>query len=189
MSVFTSSREKRLWVWAFVVFLAIFATLFLGQPLAQLFSSQDVRAAVFLFVMILVGATIIAHSVKTKPSKTEITILLGIVAVYIMFFMRLGMPERSHLLEYSVLAIFIHKAITERVNQGKKIPVPALLALIIAFLIGVIDECIQIILPDRRYDPEDIVFNGMAVTMAIGSNVILSWVRKKVAASKLKKKQ
>ena len=180
MGLFTSSREKHLWIWSFAVLTTIFSTLFIGQPLARLFGNQDVRAVVFVLVMILVGATIIIHALKTKPGKVEITLLLGIVAVYIMFFLRLGMPERSHLMEYSVLAIFIHKAIIERVNQGKQIRWPALLSFFLAFLIGVVDECIQIILPERVFDTDDIIFNAMAVAMAIGSCVVLAWVSKRM---------
>ena len=187
MPHFTSSREKHLWLWAFLVFAAIFSTLFIGQPLAILFKNQDIQAAVFLLVMVLVGATMLVHGIKTKPGKIEITILLGIIAVYIMFFLRLGLPERSHLMEYSVLAIFIHKAITERVRQGIKIRMPALLAFVATFLIGVFDECIQIILPNRVFDPTDIMFNGIAAAMAIGSSVVLTWARKLIIRKKLKR--
>ena len=189
MPVFTSTRERRLWSWTLLVLLAIFATLFLGQPLEELFRSQDVRAAVFLLVMLLVGAAIVVHAIKTKPSKTEIVLFLGIAAVYIMFFLRLGMPERSHLLEYSILAIFIHKALIERRRQGKQIAFPALIALLAAFLIGILDEGIQLFLPDRVFDPEDIAFNGLAITMAIGSYVILAWVRKKIGDSKSREEE
>ncbi len=183
MPLFTSSREKHLWLWAFAVFAAIFSTLFIGEPLAKLFSDQDIRAAVFLFVMALIGIAIILHGLRTKPGKIEITIRLGIAAVYIMFFLRLGMAERSHLIEYSILAIFIHKAITERINQGSQVPVPALLSFIITFLIGVLDECIQIFLPYRVFDLTDILFNGIAVVMAIGSSVVLTWIRKRFGKS------
>jgi hypothetical protein len=178
MPLFTSSREKRLWSWAFVVFAAIFSTLFLGQPLAELFNSQDVRAVIFLIVMFFVGATILVHAIKTKPTKTELTIVLGIVAVYTMLVLRLGMPERSHLMEYSVLAIFIHKAILERKNQGKQIHMPALIAFMVTFVLGVMDECIQIFLPNRIFDPADILFNSMAAAMAIGFSMFLLWARK-----------
>ena len=178
MSFFTSSREKKLWLWALAVLAAIFSTLFLGQPLEQLFSSQDFRAVIFVLVMFLVGVTIILHGIKTNPGKIEISIIIGIAAVYIMFILRLGMPERSHLMEYSVLAIFIHKAILERTSQGKHIPLPALLSIVITFLIGGIDESLQIIIPDRVFDPEDIIFNGFAGLMAIGSYKLITWVSK-----------
>lgn len=183
MPLFTSSREKQFWLWALAVLAAIFSTLFLGQPLAELFGDQNIQAAIFLLVMFLVGVAILIHAIKTKPSKVELTIWFGIVAVYVMFILRLGLPERSHLMEYSVLAIFIHKAITERVNQGKLIPRPALVAALFTSLIGVLDECIQIFLPDRVFDTNDIIFNGMAVAMAIGTRVFLAWVRKRMRKS------
>jgi VanZ family protein len=97
-----------------------------------------------------------------------------------MFFLRMGLPRRSHLIEYSVLATFVHKALIERLNQGKYIVQPALHVLLIAFLIGVLDECIQIFLPNRVFDLYDILFNGIAVAIAIGSTLVLSWLRKRM---------
>ena len=179
MSIFTSTHEKRLWLGVFVVTATIYSTLFISQPLAKLLSDQNVHAAFFLLGMFLVGAAVVVHALKTKPSNIELSVLLGIIALYVMFFLRLGLPERSHLIEYSVLAIFIHKALVERAIQGKKIPRPALYALIIAFSIGLLDECIQIFLPNRVFDINDIYFNGIAVTMAIGSTLVLSWLRKR----------
>ena len=90
MPLYTSSREKHLWLWAFAVFAAILSTLFVGQPLASTFGNQDIQAAIFLFGMLLIGAAIIIHAFRTKPTKFEIVILLGISAVYIMLFLRLG---------------------------------------------------------------------------------------------------
>lgn len=178
MTLFTSSREKNLWSCALVVLLAIYSTLFLGRPLATLFQNQNLQAAIFLFVMILIGTTIILHAFNTKPTKIELTIWIGVIAAYIMFFLRLGLPERSHLIEYGVLAIFIHLAISERVSQGKLISTPALIAFLIAFLIGVVDECIQICLPHRIFDPIDIMFNGIAAALAIGSRILILWIRR-----------
>jgi len=187
MTAFTSSREKRLWVASLSVFVLIFLTLFIGQPLEKLFQSQDVRAIVFLLVMVLVGAAILLHAVITKPTTVEIAVISGIAAVYIMFILRLGMPERSHLMEYSVLAILVHKAMAERVAQGKKISLPALISFVITFLLGVIDECLQLFIPSRVFDPVDILFNGMAAAMAIGSFILVQWIRKRIKNSKMKK--
>ncbi len=180
MPLFTSPDEKKYWFWALAVFITIISTLFLGQPLIELFGDQNIRAVIFLMGMFLVGGSILVHMLKTKPSKIELTVIFGIAAVYVMFILRLGMPERSHLFEYSVLAIFIHKALIERVNHGKLIRMPALIALVISFLIGVLDECIQIFIPDRVFDPADIVFNGFVVLAAIGTRVVFIWVRKRI---------
>ncbi|MEN3324514.1 VanZ family protein [Mariniflexile soesokkakense] len=187
MTLFTSSREKRLWFWAFIVFNTIYATLFMGRPLACQLRDQNVQAFFFVLGILLVGTAIIIHGVRTKPSKSEISILLGIIAVYVMFIFRLGASERSHVIEYSVLAIFIHKALVERVHQKKLILAPAFLALIFTSLIGVLDECIQIILPNRVFDHQDILFNVIAVTMAIGASALLTCVRKRIDRNKIKK--
>lgn len=177
MPLYTSSREGQFWIWAFVVVLTIFSTLIIGQPLIRLLGDQNVRAVFFLLGMALVGLAIILHALKTKPGKIELVLILGIVAVYVMFFLRLGMPERSHLIEYSVLAILIHKALVER-KKHSNVSAPALIAFIATFLIGVLDESIQIFLPDRVFDAADILFNGSAVAMAIGSSVLMTWVRR-----------
>lgn len=110
----------------------------------------------------------------------EVVILLGMGAVYLMLILRLGLPERSHLIEYSVLAIFIHRALKERSHQTGRISKPALFAFIITFLIGVLDEGIQIILPNRVFDPVDILFNGIVITAAIGTAVVFTWLKKRL---------
>jgi VanZ family protein len=63
----------------------------------------------------------------------------------------------------------------------------ALVALVFAFIIGVLDESIQLVLPNRVFDPQDILFNGFAVTMAIGSSALLTLIRKRYGKSKLNK--
>lgn len=180
MPVFTSTREKKLWLWSLAVLAAIFSTLFVGQPLLKLFGNQNIQAVIFMFGMLLVGGAMLAHGLKTQPGKIEWAILLGIVAVYFMLFLRLGLPERSHLIEYSVLAIFVHMALMERRGQENQVLKTALLAFLITFATGVLDECLQIFLPDRVFDLTDMVFNGLAGLMAIGARVILQWVRKKI---------
>ena len=177
MIQFTSSREKRFWIYAGMVLVLIFSGLFVGQPLSRLLQNQDIQAVIFVLGMLLVGAAILTHSIKNKSPISELATLFGIAAVYMMFFLRLGLPERSHLIEYSVLTIFIHKALIERLGKDRFV-VTGLLAFTISFCIGILDECIQLFLPERVFDPTDILFNGIAVSMAVGSNVIFSWIRK-----------
>ena len=183
-ALFTSPHEKKLWLWAFAAFAAIFLTLFIGRPLANQLRDQNVQAVFFVLGLLLVAAAVIAHGLRTKPGKIELSILLGIIAVYVMLIFRLGAPERSHLMEYSVLAIFIHKALIEREKQDKRIRYPALYAWLIACSIGMLDESIQIVLPNRVFDPRDMLFNSLAATMAIGSSLLLIWVRKQIDKSK-----
>ena len=177
MSVFTSAREKQLWSWSAAVILAIILSLFAGRPLARFFGDQNIQAAIFAFGMLLTAIAMCLHAIKVKPGRIELAVLFGIAAVYIMLILRLGVPERSHLFEYSVLAICIHKALMER-SKHIKTSNPAILALAITIVIGALDECIQILLPARVFDPVDIVFNSFVAALAIGSQVVLFWVRR-----------
>ena len=177
MYVFTSSREKRLWFYTFLVLVAIIATLIFGGGLVPKMD-QDLQGALFFYTMIAIAATVILHGMITPPGKAEIIIWLGLSAVYIMLYARLGFAERSHLFEYSILAIFIHEALIERVIQGKKISNSGLLAFLITFAIGALDEFIQLFLPSRVFDIIDILFNGFAAFAAIGASSTIRWVRK-----------
>ena len=184
MPIFISSREKRLWIYALIVFVAILSNLALGRPLQEMLRDQNVQAVFFLAGMILTGATIIMHGLKVKPSKTEIAIWFGLAAVGIMFVFRLGAPERSHIMEYSVLAIFIHKAFIERFSHKNQVLMPALLALVITVMIGTCDEGLQLYLPNRVFDPNDIIFNSFAAFMAIGGSLLLQWAKQRFRKNK-----
>lgn len=179
MSLFTSPREKRLWMLVLLITGTIFSTLFIGRPLQQLLSNQDVQAVFFLLGLLLVSATVLLNGLKAPISKTEITIWVGLLAVYLMLFLRLGLTERSHLIEYSVLAIFVHLALIERLANNRTGLWIALVAFIISTGIGVVDELAQIFLPNRVFDSEDIVFNTSAVLMAIGSSLLLQRLRQR----------
>ncbi len=104
---------------------------------------------------------------------------LGVVAVYVFVFARMGSPvERSHLLEYSVVALLIHEALEERASNGRRVPLPGAIAVLLTFLLGVLDEGIQLAIPSRVFDPVDIGFNLLAAVLAVGGRVILSWAQR-----------
>ena len=48
-------------------------------------------------------------------------------------------------------------------------------------MVGVVDEGVQLLVPNRVFDPADIGFNSLAATLAIVGNLCLRWVRSKVA--------
>lgn len=121
MSLFTSPKEKKLWLYVLIILVAILSTLVFGQPLQKIFQDQNVQAVIFLSGMILTAITIVVHSLKSQSSKKEIAVWIGIAAVYLMLFLRLGLSERTHLIEYSVLAIFVFSAFSERFRDQKKL--------------------------------------------------------------------
>ncbi|MDH3599268.1 MAG: VanZ family protein, partial [Candidatus Tectomicrobia bacterium] len=148
MLLFSSDRERRLWTWTLAVVVAIYSTLSLARTLAGALRDSGLLEASFVLGLLLVGATIVTQGLKTRPGGSEIGVALGVAATYLMVFVRMAIPEeRTHLIEYGVVAIFIHEALTERASQGRRVPVPALLAVLATALVGVLDECIQAFLP------------------------------------------
>lgn len=184
MSIFNSSREKRYWFYAMMVLAAIFATLFLGRPLQNFLQDETVQLIFFLSGMLLTGLVILFHGLKVQPEKIELVIWLGILAVYGLLLFRLSAPERSHLMEYSVLAIFVHKAFVERFRAHEQWIKPVVLAFITCVGIGILDECIQILLPHRVFDPLDILFNTIVILMALAGSSCLNWLRRKAKKRK-----
>ncbi|QBA64965.1 VanZ family protein [Muriicola soli] len=185
MDTNTNIRKRYLWLAVLIVYLTILSTLFIGQPLANELRDQNVQAVFFLFGMFMVGIAVLLHGLISKPSKIEYAVLFGIIGVYVMFFFRLGAPERSHLIEYSALAILLHKAIRREIAPERSIWLPAILAWLSGIFLGTLDEGIQYFLPERVFDPVDIVFNSMAISMAIIATMLLNWLNKKFTKRKV----
>ena len=190
MSLFSSRRERRLWAWTLLVVVAIYSTLGLAWTLAGALRDsglldRSLPVLMFLMGMVLVGATIVTRGLKVRPGGVEVAVALGVATAYFMVFVRIAiLEERSHLIEYSVVAGLIHEALTERASQGRRVPLPALLAFLAAALIGVLDEGIQAFLPSRVFDPQDMLFNVLAAAMAVAAGAALAWARRRTSRSR-----
>ena len=173
--LFTSRRERRLWLCALAVVVAIYSTLGLAGSLADVLRERDLLpAAVFVLMLVTVGA-IVGSGLKTRPGRREVWVALGLMAVYGMLLVRMGgsMEERTHLFEYGIVSVLIYQALRERSEKGRRVPVPALLALVATSLLGWIDEGIQAVLPDRSYDNFDVLSNVVAAVIGIAGSVIV----------------
>lgn len=141
--LFSSSRERHVWFCALAAALAVFSTLFWGRILAGILGEGGLLGLSFALGMLLVGATILAHGLKVRPSSAEVGVTLGILATFWLLFVRLASPaERTHLIEYGAVSVLIHAALVERVAHGHHVPTPALIAVVATTLLGVFDECI-----------------------------------------------
>ena len=179
MSPFSSDRERRLWIWTAVVVAAIYSTLGLARTLVEHLGNDFVSVWLFLLGCVLVLLTVVTQGLKVRPGGAEIAVALGVAAAYLLILVRMSVPtERSHLVEYGVVAVFIHEALTERRRQGRRVPVPALLAIVAASLVGLVDEGIQKLIPSRVFDPVDILFNVLAAVMAVTASVALRRARR-----------
>ena len=179
-SRFTSDRERRLWFCALAVVVAIYSTLGLAGSLAEVLREHHLLPAAFFFLMFLTVAAIVGSGLKTRPGRREIWVGLGVMAVYGMLVIRMGvsLEERTHLFEYGIVSVLIYQALSERSENGRRVPVPAVLALVVTALLGWIDEGIQAVLPDRVYDNFDVFSNVIAALIGIGGSVVIGWGRR-----------
>lgn len=181
MNLFSSKKEKQLWLYALICWILILSMLFLGQPLLQLFSNQNIQAGFFIFGMLLVAAAIAIHAFRQNSDKLSLILWLSLLTLFSMFLLRLGLPERTHLIEYCILAILIHEALLEKQKKSKspwKVP---LLAIGLTSALGLIDETLQLLVPNRFFDIKDIIFNSFAAILAVGSRVIVDTIRRKIS--------
>ena len=177
--LFTSDRERRLWAWTLAVVAAIYSTLGLARTLAAELGDLGLGVGLFLLCCLLVLAATVTQGLRVRPGGAEIAVALGVAAAYLLVLVRMSIPtERSHLIEYGVVALFIHEALTERASHGRRVPAPALLAVLAAGLVGVLDECLQLLIPSRVFDPVDMLFNVLAATMAVTASSALRWARR-----------
>ena len=187
MPLFSSTRERWLWLWTLAVVAAVFASLGVGGQLAEALrdlEALDEALQVGLFLgMLLVGVTAVLQGVWTRPGRLELAVAAGIVAVYLLVFLRIAvLEERSHLIEFGVLGVFVYAALAERAGQGRRVPAPAVLAIAGTSAVGLLDECLQVWVPNRVFDPWDILFNVLAASMAVGASVALSWARRRTGS-------
>jgi len=185
MSIFSSKRERRLWIWTLIVVGILYSTLGVTPKVAASLLAKNLNAALFLVGMMLVGATIISRGLKMRLSGASLGIVLGVAAAYVLVFVRFtSTEERSHLIEYGVVAAFIHEALEERARQGRPVPFYPLLAILATALIGVVDELIQHFIPNRVLDPQDIFFNTMAGAIAVAAIAALGWAQRRTDSSR-----
>lgn len=176
-TLFASSRERNLWLLAAAVVVAIYSTLGLATTLAEQLTDRNlldnISAVGFL---VLFGAVFIVGLQGRLPSAFTVAVTIGVLAVYALVFLRMASPiERSHLFEYSLLAILIHEALSERSRAGREVQRPGVSAVVLASVIGVIDELLQLIIPSRVFDPIDIGFNVFAAFMGVAVSGAVAW--------------
>lgn len=178
MSLISSDRERRLWLWALAVVVGIYATLGPANTLAGALRASGLLEIAFASGMLLIGVAILLLGLRVRPSGAEIGVAVGVAATYLLVFVRMNLPEeRTHLIEYSVVAALIYQALGERAANGRKVPYPALLAWGLTALLGLLDEAIQWALPNRVFDPRDILFNALAGFMAVFASFALARAR------------
>jgi hypothetical protein len=178
MSFFTSGRERRLWIWTLVIVAAIYSTLGPAQVLVAMLRERNLLQISFALILVMIGIAIIWRWIKQPPGWWELGVWLTAAAVYTFAFIRVEtLEERSHMIEYSLVAILIYQALLERARQDRHVLYPAALAFGATVALGFLDEGIQVVLPTRVFDLVDVGFNALAALMAIIVSMALGWER------------
>lgn len=180
MVQFSSKRERRLWFWAIAVVVAIYATLGLASSLTRVFGDRGLAEITFVIGMLFVLSAIIVYGLRVRPGRHEVFVALGVIAAYLLLFARMSTAaERTHVMEYGIVAILVHAALTERASNGFHVPAPAILAIVMTGSLGVLDESLQYFLPSRVFDLRDMLVNVLASAMAIMAVTALGWARRR----------
>lgn len=176
---FTSTREKRLWTASAIVILTIWSTASIAVPVAEYLRDAGLLGILFAVGFLLVVITIFWMGFASSRRAIEVGLLLGILAVYVLVLVRISLPEeRTHLVEYSIVALLILEGLLERRANGSRVPYPFVLAFAVTAIIGLIDETIQLFLPDRVFDLRDVLFNTLAAFMAVGGRKVFGYFRR-----------
>ncbi|MDF1697602.1 MAG: VanZ family protein [Saprospiraceae bacterium] len=180
---FTSRKEKRYWILVSIVIIAISFVLFLGRPVLDVLNNQTIQAVIFVTAMVFTGISIFTHGLPSNHLYMNITIWIGLSAVFILSFLRLGITERSHLIEYSILTLFVFMAMQERLKDKKNVLQIGGFSLLITIPLGIIDESIQFFLPSRVFDINDIIFNTLTSLFTIIGLLIMRRFKNKTQNS------
>ena len=170
MLFFSSNRERSLWGCTLVVLAAIYSTLGPAPALADALRERNILEVTIITFMLLVVGGVVLSWVRTRPGWREIGVGLGVALAFLMVGARINSwEERTHLIEYGIVAALIHQALLERRRNGRQVWAPATLTILLTTLLGTLDEVIQAFLPGRVFDARDIFFNffaGFMVTAA-----------------------
>jgi len=179
MPFFTSARERHLWFWALAVIGAIYATLGPAGAVVLALRERNLLRVSFAVMVLLVVLAFLWQWRNRRPGWSEIGVALGVAVAYGWTMLRIANPaERTHLIEYGIVAALLHQALLERIRHGRHVPRPAVLVVMATAALGLLDEGIQALLPSRVFDWYDVFFNALAGFMVIVARLALAPVRR-----------
>ncbi|MFQ5351431.1 MAG: VanZ family protein [Thermoanaerobaculia bacterium] len=173
-----SQRERRLWIWAGGLLLAIYASFYSVRPLADWLRERGLLRGTIIGLFLLAAGLVLRWCLARSPGWREIAVLAGFTLLYLAVLWPIRFPEeRFHLLEYGLFAGLVYLALLERRRPGAELRWSAPAALVAALatgLAGWLDEGIQHLLPNRQYDWLDVGLNLLAAVLAIGALAALA---------------
>jgi len=190
MPVFRTRRERRLWLLAGTLVLAIYASAYFVRFMLDALQTRGVLRLTIWTVFGACAAVVVAFLLRARPGGWEIALLLAAAGAYLLMLRHLTIiQERFHLIQYGALGGLCYAALRERwqldadpvasdlaaAAAPAPAPVarrrwqrwPALWAILLGGIAGWGDELVQGILPNRVYDLRDVVTNTQAAALLV----------------------
>lgn len=173
-------RERRLWIAVGLAIGAILVSLYPLQFVLDFLRARNLLRLSIAAIFLLALAAAVWWLARRRAPLAAWGILAAAGAVYVGAAAWLDVPqERLHLVQYGALALLLEAAFAARRAPAGRLGV-AWRALAAAAAIGLLDEIVQGILPNRQYDPRDVLFNLLSAGLALASAAAL---RRSLASS------
>lgn len=136
----------------------IYATLPVMRPLLNFLKGNlgEIFSPAVYVLLCLVALGIIVLFLMQGRGWKSLVLLVGILGITAYLLTSIKYPEeRIHFVEYAVLGVLLYFALREKI-QGRRVLfcIP-----VVIFFVGLGDELIQGILPNRVYDFRDVLMN------------------------------
>ena len=134
----------------------------------------------FIIVLVILFFGLLLFHRKQRPGfHIWATAVFSGYGLFIFFVCKYP-AERFHLLEYGVLVILVYRALVPRIKTARIY----FFIILYAFAVGLADEFIQALLPNRVYDNRDIAINWGASLLAAGLLIAFNWRRSEMTKSR-----
>lgn len=147
--------------------------MFAGLPYLPIFWDRLARTSPLLFAgfsTLLVPAIAVSafgYLLFRGRRRTPAHLLLtgGICLLFVAAVYKISTvpADRFHIVEYVILSILVFRALEGRVSPH--LVYPGVIAC--AFMVGILDEAVQALIPNRVYDPIDILVNWLSSLFGI----------------------
>jgi len=151
-------RDRRI---LFVYIFLIYVSLPVAPGLWRRFTSYTGNFADYFAAITLAafGLFVIFYLASNRKGIRSFIWLVILASAYAIGLSRLKLPiERIHFIEYSLLSILLFRVLRHNIRD-KSIYIWTALAV---FCLGLLDEGIQHVLPNRVYNTRDVIVNGVA---------------------------
>jgi hypothetical protein len=180
------AKKLLAWLWVALCALAIFFVVPFARAI-QTFTSKHFGAAFFIILLLAVVAVtflvvlyVLIFRLKIRIASQYIWLVASVALYFYIGLTRIKNPfEGAHYLEYGLLGCLLFRAWRFSIPDGSVYWA----AFFSGSLVGIIDEIVQWITPDRYWDMADVGMNALAV----GLILIALWkgIRLKPSSAKI----